>query len=133
MMEVCTFLLADDSPATRRELRRLIGPHPGWQVVAEAADGREAVRLAAIHHPDVALVDVIMPGLDGIRAAGCIKAVSPATRVIVYTAHRNHAFRRRALATGVDAFFFKEELELSVLEELIERWFPEPEEKGVAR
>jgi len=87
------------------------------------------VRLAAIQHPDVALVDVIMPGLDDIRAARRIKAVSPATRVIVYTAHRNHAFRHRALAAGADAFFFTGELRLPALEELIERWFPESEER----
>jgi DNA-binding NarL/FixJ family response regulator len=123
------FLLADDSPVARRGLRQLIAPHPHWQVVAEATDGREAVRLAAHHHPDVALVDVIMPTLDGIRATRRIKAVSPTTRIIVYTAHRNRAFRRRALAAGADAFFLKEELQLSALEELVEGWFPQSEER----
>ncbi len=70
------FLLADDSAVARHELRQLIEPKPSWQVAAEAADGQEAVRRAALHHPDVAPLDVVMPGLDGIWAAQGIKSLS---------------------------------------------------------
>jgi len=91
------FLIADDFADVRQELWQLFASQPTWRVVAEAADGQEAMRLAAIHRPDVALVDVIMPGLDGIQAAWRTKAASPATCIIVYTAYHNGAFFRRCL------------------------------------
>jgi DNA-binding NarL/FixJ family response regulator len=117
------FLLADNSAVVCQELRQFIASIPTWQVVAEAVDGQEAVHLASIHYPDVALVDVVMPGLDGIRAAQSIKAASPATRIIVYTAYHNGAFRGHALAAGADAFFWKEDLDLPMLEVLVAQWF----------
>ncbi len=123
------FLVADDFAPARQTLCQLIESHPGWYVVASAVDGLKAIRQAMAHNPHIVLIDVIVPALDGIRAARRIKAASPATRVIVYTAHHNSAFRRRALSAGADAFFLKEELDFSTLEALVRRWFPEePEE-----
>ena len=119
------FLVADDSAPTRQWLRQLIQAHPARRVMAEATDGLEAAKQAADYHPHVAVIDVIMPGLDGIRAAQRIKALAPATRVIVYSAHHNSAFRRRALAAGADAYIEKTDLTPVRLGELISRLFDE--------
>jgi len=123
-MDTCAFLLVDDNAPYRQILQQMIEACPHCSVVAQTDDGAQAARLAALHHPDVALVDVVMPDLDGIQATQRIKAASPSTRVIVYTAYRTEAFLRHALAAGADAFFWKEDLDLPVLETLIQQWFP---------
>jgi len=123
MPKTISFLVANNSIATLNSLKELIESHPYWEVVAEASDGLEAVRLAEACHPDLALIDVIMPGLNGIRVTRRIKEASPNTRIIIYTAHHENIFRQRAIEAGVDAFYWKEELNRSALEALIEQWF----------
>ena len=98
-------LIADDRARSRSGLRALLSTWPGMETVAEAADGREAVRLAEERRPDVVLMDARMPGMDGLEATRLIKARWPAVKVVVLTLY---AFRRaEALAAGADAFLLK--------------------------
>jgi DNA-binding NarL/FixJ family response regulator len=98
-------LIADDRPRTRRAVRALLAAHPGFAVVGEASDGEEALALAEQLVPDVVLLDVRMPRLDGISATARIKARRPGVRVVVHSL----AVERRpdALAAGADAFVTK--------------------------
>ena len=95
-------LIADDRPRTRRALRALLTAHPGFEVVGEAANGEEALACVEALRPDLVLLDVWMPRLDGIAATAAIKARWPAVRVVVHSL----AIERRedALAAGADAF-----------------------------
>jgi DNA-binding NarL/FixJ family response regulator len=98
-------LLADDRARTRRALRALLGAHPGLEVAGEAADGEQAVRATAALAPDVVLLDVHLPLLDGPRAARAIKARWPRIRIVAHSL----AVERRdeMLAAGADAFVAK--------------------------
>ena len=98
-------LIADDLARTRRALRALFAAHAGFQVVGEAADGEEAVAAVERLRPDVVVLDVRMPRLDGIAATGRIKARSPDVRVVAHSLAVE--LRDDALAAGADAFVAK--------------------------
>ncbi|BBG00142.1 MULTISPECIES: response regulator [Pseudonocardia] len=103
-------LLADDQPLIRAGLRVLLETEPGYAVAGEAADGAEAIRLARAHRPDVVLMDVRMPGTDGLDALEAI-AADPAltgTRVIVLTTFDLDAYVYRALRGGASGFLLKD-------------------------
>jgi len=119
------FLLVDNHAPTRAILRQLTSSHPGWRVVAEAENGLEAVSLARLCRPDVVLMDVVMPGMNGIRTTEKIKAMHPHIRIILYTAHQSEMFHWRAMAAGADALYSKEELNATVLKTRIQEWFLE--------
>ena len=93
-------LLADDHDIVRHGLRDMIARHPGWEVCGEARDGREAVDMAAALKPDVAIVDMAMPVLDGIAATRGIRAASPATEVLVFTMYASEDLAAAVLAAG---------------------------------
>ena len=76
-------LLADDHTLVRQGLRKMLEERPEWQVVAEACDGREAVKLAEHHRPDVAIIDVAMPLLNGIETTRQIVRKVPGVRVLI--------------------------------------------------
>ena len=82
-------LLADDHDIVRHGLRDMIARHPGWEVCGEACNGREAIDMATALRPDVAVVDMVMPDLDGIAVTKEIRAASPATEVLVFTMHES--------------------------------------------
>lgn len=124
MSPAITFLIVDDFPAARERLRQLIESAPFWQVVGEARDGHEAIRKAQDLHPHVILLDVAMPGINGIQAAKAIKKRLPQTHIIMYTAYDAPLIAQRALTAGVDAHFDKSELDRASLIALIEQWFP---------
>ena len=101
-------LLADDEPLFRGTIRELIDATSGLTVVAEAATGSEAVTLAGRHRPDVVLMDVRMPGLDGIAATARITAAAPAPQVLVLTTFDLDDHVYRALRAGASGFVLKD-------------------------
>ena len=100
-------LIVDDSPQVRQELRTLLPLAGDLEVVGEAADGLEAIRLTESLRPHVILLDLQMPVLDGYGAARQIKDRWPACRVVALTVHDDPTARRKANAAGVDEFLVK--------------------------
>ncbi len=98
-------LIADDRPWARAGLRALLATRREIEVVGEAANGQEALALAEKYQPDVVLLDVRMPVLDGLEATRLIKARWPKIRVVVLTMHA--VYRSEALAAGADQFLVK--------------------------
>jgi DNA-binding NarL/FixJ family response regulator len=100
-------LIADDNPQVRQELRTLLPLAGNIEIVGEAADGQEAVHMAKALQPQVILMDLEMPVLDGYEAARQIRAGSPACRVIALTVHGYEEARQKAMEAGVDVFLIK--------------------------
>ena len=100
-------LLADDHQMLRQGLRRSMEDE-GFDVVGEAADGAEAVRMAEQHRPDVILMDVSMPELDGVEATRRIIAKLPDIRVVMLTMHPDHDIIRRAVDAGASGYLVKD-------------------------
>ena len=100
-------LIVDDSPQVRQELCTLLPLAGDIEIVGEAADGLEAVRLAEALQPDVVLMDLEMPAMDGYEAARQIKSRWPACRVVALTVHGYEAARQKASQSGVDVFLVK--------------------------
>jgi len=102
-----TVVIADDHQLLRQALRRAL-EDAGFKVVSEAGDGEEAVRLVALDRPDVVVMDVTMPVLDGIEATRRIHAATGETRVLVLTMHDEDALRVKALRAGAVGFLTKD-------------------------
>ncbi|MEV0263831.1 response regulator transcription factor [Streptomyces sp. NPDC050617] len=102
-------LLADDEAMIRHGVRLILRHADGIDVVAEAADGRRAVEEAAAHRPDVALVDIRMPGRDGLAAIRPLLALDPAPRVVMLTTFGDEENVLRALRDGASGFLLKDE------------------------
>ncbi|MGW1179411.1 response regulator [Kitasatospora sp. NPDC002543] len=100
-------LLADDEPMIRAGLRAVLATDPGIEIVAEAGDGREAVELVRRHRPDVAVLDIRMPGTDGITAAAEIRRNGLATGVLMLTTFGEDDYILRALGGGANGFLIK--------------------------
>jgi DNA-binding NarL/FixJ family response regulator len=98
-------LIADDRPRSRSGLRAVLALRPEIEIVGEAADGQEALRLVEEHRPDVVLMDARMPVLDGVVATRLIKEEWPEVRVVVLTI--DASCRADALAAGADVFLVK--------------------------
>ncbi|KGN36786.1 response regulator [Knoellia subterranea] len=106
-MESIRILIADDHPVVRSGLRALIGTLEGLIVVGEAADGEHAVREVQILRPDVVLMDVRMPGVDGVEATRRIRAVQPATAVLMLTMYDDDATVLTAMRAGARGYLLK--------------------------
>jgi DNA-binding NarL/FixJ family response regulator len=100
-------LIADDHEVARQGIRALLESHPGWEICAEAKDGREAVELATNSKPDIVLLDIGMPNLNGLDAARQILAMSPAIRILILTMHDAEQVVREVLAAGARGFVLK--------------------------
>src|SRR5688572_1873108 len=109
-------LLADDHTVVRQGLRRVLEDRPDWEVVAEAGDGREAVRQAEEHKPDVAIIDVAMPLLNGIEATRQICKRSPSTRVLVLSMHSDEAYVHQLLKAGATGYLLKDSADVDLLQ-----------------
>lgn len=106
-MKKARILIADDHELFRRGVKATIGDVPEWAVVAEAGDGEEAARLAGELSPDVAILDMSMPRLNGLEATRRILAIAPATRVLMLTAHDSEQLIREVLDTGAHGYLLK--------------------------
>jgi DNA-binding NarL/FixJ family response regulator len=104
---VIRVLLADDEAMMRAGVRAILGAAADIEVVAEAGDGREAVEAARLHRPDVALLDIRMPVLDGLSAAAEVRSVVPQTAVIMLTTFGEDEYIAGALDSGVSGFLLK--------------------------
>ncbi|MBP2366408.1 response regulator [Pseudonocardia parietis] len=100
-------LLADDEAVVRLGVRTVLASDPGIEIVAEAADGREAIELATAHRPDVAVLDVRMPGTDGLAAAAEITRRGLGAAILVLTTFADDDYLVRALAEGAGGFVLK--------------------------
>ncbi|HXI02642.1 MAG TPA: response regulator transcription factor [Candidatus Saccharimonadales bacterium] len=100
-------VLADDHTLVRAGIRALLESIQGVEVVAESGDGREALELIGRHLPDVALLDISMPGLNGLEVAGRVPEVSPRTRVLLLSMHADAPHVRQALRSGATGYLLK--------------------------
>ena len=101
-------LLADDQALVRGALSALLGLEPDLEVVAEVGSGDEVLPAVLTHHPDVALLDVEMPGMDGITATAELRRAAPGTRVLIVTTFGRTGYLRRAMEAEVSGFVVKD-------------------------
>ncbi len=106
-MKAVRILIADDHELVRRGLAAELGQTQGWRVAAEAANGQEAVALAAELKPDLIVLDLSMPELNGLAAARRILAAEPAARILILTAHESEQLVREVLAAGAQGYVLK--------------------------
>lgn len=108
-------LIADDHGVVRKGLRSLLGEYSELEVVGEAANGRDVVKLAAGHSPHVILMDVAMPLLNGVEAAEQVRKVNSDIGIIMLTMHADESYVLRALNAGVKGYLLKESAEEDLL------------------
>lgn len=101
-------LIVDDHPVVRRGLQSCLGEHPGFEVVGEAADGEEALRLARALQPDVALVDINMPRMDGLQLCEALHDTAPEVRVVILSIHNKPEYIQRAIRAGAKGYLLKD-------------------------
>jgi DNA-binding NarL/FixJ family response regulator len=101
-------LIADDHRLFREGLRRILEDRPNFQVVAEAATGSKAVEQARLHRPDVAVIDVGMPELNGVDATRQILRASPKTAVLMLSMHSDERYVRKSIAAGAKGYLLKD-------------------------
>lgn len=118
MMKPIRVLLADDHALVRAGIRALLAALPGIEVVAETGDGREALEVIRTHRPDVVMMDIAMPGLNGLEAAARVAKDFPNVRVIILSMHANEEYVWQALRAGAGGYLLKDaapaELDLAV-------------------
>lgn len=112
--------ICDDAPTIRRALRLTLGSHERIEVVAEADDGVGAIEIARTVKPDVMLIDVSMPVLDGISATPRVLEASPDTTVLIMSAMQSPEIRARALAAGAAAFLEKGSRVAEIVRQILE-------------
>jgi DNA-binding NarL/FixJ family response regulator len=100
-------LIADDHDVIRSGLRHLLEAHPGWEVCGEAVTGREAVEMARELVPNIAILDLTMPELNGLEATRQIKKATPSTEVLIFTMHASERLMREGLMAGARGYLLK--------------------------
>lgn len=109
-------VLADDHTILRSGLKLLLGRYPDFQVVGEAADGREAIDVAARESPDVVVLDISMPNLNGIEAARRIASAQPEIAIVILSVHSDEAYILRALNAGARGYLLKDSAESDLIQ-----------------
>ena len=115
-MSALRILIADDHEVVRRGVRALLESQPGWEVVADVANGREALETTQRLRPDIVVLDISMPELNGIEATRRILAAVPTTEVIVLTMHESEKLVRRILEAGARGYVSKSDVGGSLIE-----------------
>jgi len=100
-------LVVDDHPVVRHGLRTLLGGHPQWEIVDEAADGLEAVDKADRLKPDVVVLDITMPKMSGLEACRRIRKAAPSSEILIVTQHDSPHMMREALEAGARGYVVK--------------------------
>jgi DNA-binding NarL/FixJ family response regulator len=108
MKAMITIVLADDHPIVRQGLRALLAAEPDSTIVAEAADGVAAVRLVEAHRPTVLIVDLMMPGMNGLEVTRQVRALAHPPAVIILSMHADETYVLDALRSGAGAYVLKE-------------------------
>ena len=106
-MSTLRILIADDHEVARKGIRALLETRQGWEICGEAKDGREAVECAKQMKPDVVLLDIGMPSLNGLDAARQIRTALPETSILILTMHDSEQVVREVLAVGARGFLLK--------------------------
>lgn len=118
-MPPLSILIADDHAVVRAGLRTLLESRPGWEICAEAADGRDAVEKAAKHKPRVAILDIGMPLLNGVEATRQISKSSPATQILILTMHESDDLVQQVVQAGARGFILKDEADRVLLDAVL--------------
>jgi DNA-binding NarL/FixJ family response regulator len=108
-------VVADDHAIVRRGIRALLHSHPGWEVCAEAANGREAVERVSQFKPDVAIIDIGMPELNGLDATRQLLKSSPRTEVLILTMHQSDEVVREVLKAGARGYVLKSDADQNLI------------------
>lgn len=103
----CRVVVVDDTPEIRMVVRTLLGLDEDVEVVGEAKNGLEAIQLAGEHRPDVVVLDIAMPVMDGMEAIPEIARVSPETSIVMYSAHASPELQSKAIGLGAHHFVKK--------------------------
>jgi len=103
-----TALIVDDHEVVREGLRLTLSRAPHIRIVGEAADGESAIELAMRRHPDVVIMDIRMPGMDGLEATRTLSDRSPDTKVLIFTAYSERSLLGRAFDSGANGYILKE-------------------------
>ncbi len=113
-MKTLRVILADDHTLVRAGLRSLMEQLPGVTVVAEAKDGHEVLALVSTHHPDVVLMDITMPGMNGFEAALRLKKEHPQIKIIILSMHATEEYVLQALRAGASGYLVKDSATLEL-------------------
>ncbi|MBW1723115.1 MAG: response regulator transcription factor, partial [Deltaproteobacteria bacterium] len=123
-------IIAEDHTILREGLRALLSSKPSFEIVAEAEDGRDAIRSVVEHRPDLILMDLSMPNMNGLEAIREIKKQNPDTKIIVLTVHKAEEYILAALQAGADGYVLKDathaELEMAIMNVLQGKRFLSP-------
>lgn len=111
-----TLLVVDDQPSVRRGLRMLLALEPDLKTLGEASDGLEAVAAVRTLQPDVVVMDIDMPRMDGLTATKTLAAEAPQSAVVILSIHDDEAMRQRAQAAGAAAFVGKQAGDLALID-----------------
>jgi NarL family two-component system response regulator LiaR len=108
MTERISVLIVDDHDVVRQGIRAFLATQPDLEIVGEAASGDEAIRLAREHIPDVVLMDLVMPGMNGVEATRAVKRVSPRSQIVVLTSYHEDEHIFPALRAGALSYTLKD-------------------------
>jgi len=114
-MQTISILIADDHAVVRRGLRALLETQSQWRIVGEASNGREAVEKAAALNPQVVILDIGMPKLNGMDAAALIFKANPKTRILMLTMHAAEALIQQTLQAGASGYVLKSDAERDLI------------------